>query len=237
MHTIDLSRAPRPQLGPSLAIWLKRTVTGNGPDQTQSEWCLDRVILNTPNFSQDMKFSGNSAILDTLSMAAMESFKSYMPQDTRAFIISAREAAFDLGGLVLQGLTATGQAVERGVQRVFLSFKGVIGGLSSLFLPGRAPDHIGDMECALSTRTLNDVLLPALNLAAAEPIAEFESAQDKVRGFVAKLKEHQEDIAFYTTLLARFVASKEQSAQALALVAPAVTAAIPERAVDRAGGS
>jgi hypothetical protein len=160
-------------------------------------------------------------------MAALEGLKAYIPQDTRAFIISAREAAFDMGGLVLQGLTATGQAVERGVQRVFLSFKGVIGGLSSLFLPGRAPDHLGDMECALSTRTLNDVLLPALNLAAIEPIAEFEAGQeagqDKVRSFVAKLKEHQEDIAFYTSLLARFVASRDQSVQALAV--PALAAA------------
>ena len=225
MHKIDLSHvAPKAPLGPSLAIWLKRTVTGDG--QSPGAWCLDRVILNTPNFSQDMKFSGGSAVLDTLSMQALDSFKAYIPQDTRGFIISAREAAFDLGGLVLQGLTATGQAVERGVQRVFLNFKGVIGGLSALFLPGRAPDHLGDMECALSTRTLNDVLLPALNLAAIEPIAESENGQDKVRGFIAKLKEHQEDIAFYTTLLARFVASKDQSAMALG--APAVTFAPPQ---------
>jgi hypothetical protein len=54
MHTIDLSRVPQqPQLGPSLAIWLKRTVTGDGQDP--GEWCLDRIILNTPNFSQDMR--------------------------------------------------------------------------------------------------------------------------------------------------------------------------------------
>jgi hypothetical protein len=184
-------------------------VSGTDKEQDLGEWCLDRVILKTESFSQDLRFSRRSTLAETMSQPALDGFQGYLPQDTQKFIISSKDAAFDLGELILQGLIATGLEVVRGVQRVILSFKGVIGGLSALFAPNRAPDALGNLECALSTKTINDVLLPALNVAVTEPALDCEDDRKRLSCFIETLKGHREDIVFYMSLLSRFVAAKE----------------------------
>lgn len=204
MHDLPSITADTNPRKAKLTLWLKRSVTG----PKLGEWVFDRVILKTNGFTQSLDCDGEVRARDMLSEQALVEIEPYLPHGRDNSVMAASQKEFNFGRLMLQGLVVTGYNFSNGVQRVYLAFKSFFGSVASLFAPGKAPEHLVDVECKLSTKTLNDIVLPALNLAAIGPIGEYDAAEQKVNAFVGRLRENSRDIEFYAALLSRFVLQK-----------------------------
>ncbi|MEM6940246.1 MAG: hypothetical protein AAF943_04590 [Pseudomonadota bacterium] len=192
---------------PNIVIWLKRTVV----DGDAGAWFLDRISQRGYSHTHEVKFNSPTRAKDDLTEELWHFLQSYLPSGHENFVLTARETVFETNSVLLSGLEVTGHKVTKGVQRVLVTFRSVMGTLKSIFAPNRAPNLLDDARCDLSARTLSDVILPALNLAATEPTEAFKQSGHRIEAFVDRLKENKSGIEFYATLLSRYVAARERS--------------------------
>ena len=215
MDPISSRTAPTRAM-PNLVIWLKRMVASD----EVGAWVVDRLTVRANGFSHDLSFTVERQAEDQLSADLWGFLRAYLPAQTDDFVLTAREAVFESRSVLLQGLDVTAHQIKGGVQRVLLTFRNFLGSVSTIFAPNKAPNLLKDVECGLATRTLNDILLPALNAAATDPVDFAEGADDKVDALIHRLKQNKHDIEFYAALLSRFVASLDRPPTAQPLAEP-----------------
>lgn len=189
--------------GPSLTIWLARDIAGG----SLSNWRTERIVALTREHQSNVVYSAHRLASDTLARPLWTALQPLLPVDKGQFSKALPELQIEIAGLYLKGMKMTG-LVGRGVQRIMISFQSVTGCIQAVFAANEVPDMMRDLECTLSSRTLGDILLPAMNLAVAEPLEAYEGAELKVKACLKKLNENKQDIEFYMALIERFVASQ-----------------------------
>lgn len=197
---------------PTLTLWLVRGVDGTGP----ADWCLERVAAMTGHLHHNIKFDTMPDARETICEDLYGVLGDYLPSGTGKHLLAADNLLLELRSAVLYGLRVTGLSVRSGLQRVTVTFKHFLGGIGELFRAGRAPDLLDDVVCRLSTRAIQDVVLPALNIAVATPeLDEAYQSQEERRIETAwkSLCEKKVELEFYLSLLMRFVRSCDRSAQ------------------------
>lgn len=150
-------------------------------------------------------------VSETASTLFEENFwdyiKGYMPFGIMEHIFSAKELAFQISGLILHGLIVTGYRAKNGIQRAIVTFKRVVGDAKFVFKREKSPDFLSDSQCTLATRTLSDIILPVLNIAATEPISIFAENRQSMEAFFDCLDARKSELEFLATLLKRFINS------------------------------
>lgn len=193
---------------PYLSIWFARTVT----DEYVGDWTLNRISVSTESFHHDVRFTDDRLARCSLGREFGAVIDNYLPRSTGALVFTANDFLLEFPAAILRGLRVTAQEVRNGVQRVLLTFRHFLGSVSALFRPGRAPSVLKEAACTLSTRTINDIILPALSLAVAEPKAaarHHDSAQEQLQAVWERLSSKQVELAFYCDLISRFVSSQD----------------------------
>lgn len=202
----DLAKTNTPDvLLPSLTIWVKRDTSG----RQAGAWMLDRITAVTDSFTQTMAFHKPTGPNDALIPDLGNVLRAYLPRGQAPVVLTAADFELDSHGVTLNGLSVTGQEARNGIQRVIISFKNFIGSINALFLPGRAPTLLQDTENDLAARTLNDIVMPVLNLAVADPMAvgkHSKALSERLELFWGRLAQNKAEIEFYCTLILRFMA-------------------------------
>ncbi len=190
---------------PCMMVWLTRDVHHNGV----GAWAIERVSVKTEEYRQEVRYNKAALASERLAKSLWDFLQSYLPPTQEAFVLTARDTVLQTRSLLLNGLEVTATAAIEGTQRVLLKFRHIIGAFQAVFAPNQVPDLMEELKCTLSLRTLNDIILPALNLAASEPAAQFKDAGQRIEAFVDRLRQNKNEIEFYSILLSRFLASRE----------------------------
>ncbi|MEM6481927.1 MAG: hypothetical protein AAF681_08790 [Pseudomonadota bacterium] len=183
-----------------------------------SDWSVARISIATETVHHDLRFTDGRHAKDLLATQFLSLMDTYLPEGTSPIVLTANDCILEMPSGIMKGLRVTGQDVRNGVQRVLVTFRFFLGSMSALFQPGKAPSVLSEVECALSTRTINDIILPALSLAVTEPCAaakQFPGAQEQLRASWEKLSEAQAEIAFYCDLISRFVNARDSRSVAM----------------------
>ena len=195
------------QTVPNLVIRLIRRVD----DGAFGDWEVERIAINTSNFSQTTRFSGKNMADETLSNGFWTFIASHLPKGSGVHVVTAPEASFTTAGLLLHGLKVSSQRVAHGAQRLFVKFDTLLGAMAHIFAPGKVPSTLREAECSVSTRALVDLILPALNIAATEPIRDYERADHSFSAYVERLKKNRCDIEFYAAMIQRFISNTDRT--------------------------
>ena len=174
------------------------------------QWLLDRLVVQSSEYVENIVFTKQKKADAVLSRALWVQILEYLPTDAGRHVLSAPNAVFQLAGNALHGLGVTGLETMEGLQRVSLSFRAFVGSLSAVFAPNQRPNALQETVCGLSARTVNDVILPALNLASVEPDMVEEDLQSRLNDQLQALRENRLNLEFYATLIARFVAAQDR---------------------------
>lgn len=199
---------------PYISIWFTRTVT----ESSLSDWSVARLSISTDAVHHDLRFSDNRRARDILAVEVVTLMDSYLPEGTSPIVLTANDCIVEMPTAIMRGLRVTGQEVRNGLQRVLVTFRFFLGSMSAMFQPGQAPSVLSEVECALSTRTINDIILPALSLAVTDPRAAAEKHPGSVEQLQAsweKLSAAQSEIRFYCDLISRFIKARDTQNTAL----------------------
>lgn len=193
---------------PYISVWFSRSVNEKG----LSDWSIARVSIATQNVHHDLRFTGTQQANDILADQFTALVANYLPEGTSPIVLTANECVLEMPSAIMKGLRVTGQEVRNGVQRVLVTFRFFLGSMSAMFQPGKAPSVLSEVECALSTRTINDIILPALSLAVTEPCAaakQHPETREQLKASWEKLSAAQAELTFYCDLISRFVRARD----------------------------
>ena len=96
---------------------------------------------------------------------------------------------------------------------LLVTFRFFLGSMTAMFQPGKAPSVLREVECALSIRTITEIILPALSMAVTEPISaarKHTGAHDQLKAKWEKLSASQSDLLFYCDLISWFVKAQDR---------------------------
>lgn len=204
----SLSDTVSDQSFPYVSVWFSRSVT----DTRLSAWSVARLSIATETVHHDLRFTDGRHAKDVLAIQFMSLIDTYLPEGTSPLVLTANDCVLEMPSAIMKGLRVTGQDVRNGVQRVLVTFRFFLGSMSAMFKPGQAPSVLSEVECALSTRTINDIILPVLSLAVIEPCTaarQHSESQERLQASWEKLSAAQAEIAFYCDLISRFVNSRD----------------------------
>ena len=199
---------------PYISIWFLRTVTEAG----LSDWSVASLSISTETIHHDMRFAERRPARDMLAKPFISLMDDYLPEGTSPVVLTANECVLEMPEAIMKGLRVTGQEVRHGTQRVLVTFRFFLGSMNAMFQPGHVPSVLGEVECALSTRTINDIILPALSLAVTEPSAaakQYPGSHEQLQARWEKLSAAQDEIAFYCDLISRFVQARDTRNKAI----------------------
>ncbi|MEM7519688.1 MAG: hypothetical protein AAF307_01520 [Pseudomonadota bacterium] len=170
-----------------------------------SDWEVDRMGVAGAEFDQTLRCKSGQKAAGMLQPQIWSAIQDYLPVTTEGRVLSARKSFIETPELLLFGLSVVSRKVTDGFQSVLFTFQHAVGALTGVFAPSKAPNMLSNIEASLSTKTLEDIIRPALNLAATEPLEAFDNAKAPISAFIKKLRENQHEIHFYTVLLSRFL--------------------------------
>lgn len=193
---------------PYISVWFLRTVAEAG----LSDWSVVRLSISTETVHHDLRFSDRRRARDLLAKPFISLMDTYLPEGTSPVVLTANDCVLEMPDAIMKGLRLTGHDVRNGAQRVLVTFRFFLGSMSAMFQPGHAPSVLGEAECALSTRTINDIILPALSLAVTDPSAaakHYPGSLEQLQARWERLSAAQADLAFYCDLISRFVKARD----------------------------
>jgi len=194
---------------PYISIWFSRSVT----DASLGEWAVSRLSIATETVHHDLRFTNPRTAKEVLAGPFVSLMDRYLPEGTSPVVLTANDCVLEMPTAIMKGLRVTGQEVRNGLQRVLVTFRFFLGSMNAMFQPGQTPSVLSEVECTLSTRTINDIILPALSLAVTEPSAaarQHPAAQDQLQARWERLSAAQAEIAFYCDLISRFVKARDR---------------------------
>lgn len=208
MDQRPLSDTVNEQNFPYISIWFSRSVN----DAELSDWAVVRLSISTETVHHDLRFKDRRWAKDVLASQFVSLVGAYLPEGTSPTVLTANDCVLEMPAAIMKGLRVTGQDVRNGEQRVLVTFRFFLGSMSAMFLPGQAPSVLSEVECAVSTRTINDIILPALSLAVTEPCAaakQHPGSNEQLQASWEKLSAAQAEISFYCDLISRFVKARD----------------------------
>lgn len=192
---------------PKVTMWLRRALGASGP----GEWRIDMVVASSASLNWTLSYKNGELLKDVIRGDVVRALEGYLPATCDAMVMSSSEFKLDLHNVILDRLTVASPDAREGPQRVHVTFRRVFGDLRGLFCANRVPNFVAEAENTISTRVLQDLLLPVLNLVETDPETATELSQRQLNAFIDRLKQNRQDIAFYSALITRYIANAQRS--------------------------
>lgn len=204
-HLSRFQPAHRPKDSGAISIWISRLFRGDG----DAPWKLDRVITQAHSFSNTLRIKSHSYADAMLHHSLWAAIRRYLPTDGRTLSVLSQDFMLDLPGLSLGSLSITGQTDDSGKQTLMFRFRRAIGATLGLFARGYQPCLVRESECGISTRVLEDLITPVLNLMDFLEVNGEATNADKLAACLKRMKANKRDIEFFQTLIKRYVGQKD----------------------------
>lgn len=193
-----------------LNIWLIRTRDGSG----LSDWKVDRVVLTARDIINTVSLKTHRAIDGFLKPEFAKALMTYLPVKETDHVMTASDFLFETKGLALSCLRVTGHKIVDGVQRVMITLRRVVGGISNLFVAGNELCLLKEARTGISARLLEDIVSPVLNLVEFAPHRHSETAEERIVKCLDRLERNKYDLEFYAALITRFVHQMDEETKA-----------------------
>lgn len=184
-----------------LNLWLSRTHDARG----LSDWKVDRVVVTTNTFVNAISVKSKKSFNTILAQEFIDAITGYLPMTLKEHVLTASDLVFETKGLTLQCLRVTGQKLSDGVQRVMLTFRRALGSVANLFQPDSLPCLMKEAQAGLSTRVLEEILSPVLNLTELTSYQGCKDFEASVANILERLRQRKQDLQFYANLITRYV--------------------------------